>query len=934
MWQRRGKSLSICRSCASRLHTSHVLGTGKKVMAIRRETINVWERRAPLAPHHVSKLVKNGVKVIVQPSNKRAYNMQEYSNRGAVIQEDMSEASLVIGVKQVPIDLLMPDKTYAFFSHTIKAQKDNMALLDALLEKKIRLVDYEKMVDDKAQRVVAFGKYAGVSGMINILHGLGLRLLALGHHTPFMYIGPSHNYRNTEMAQQAVRDAGYEIALGRLPKSIGPLTFIFTGSGNVSQGAQEVFQHLPHEYVSPENLPNIARQGSTTKIYACVVSREAHFVRKEGGAFNAEEFEKHPERYRSAFNQKIAPYASCIVNGIYWAPNAPRLITIPDAKKLLHPQESPWLMTRPGCPNLPHRLLAICDISADPGGSIEFMKECTTIDKPFCLYDAEQNMNTESFAGSGVLICSIDNMPAQIPREATDFFGSLLFPHITDMLASDAYTSFEKFETSPIVKNAVITSNGELTPNFEYINVLREKSKLSRKTKSDDSLKKVLILGAGYVSTPVVEYLSRDKNVLVTVASQYKKELERLGGQCPQAEMLLLDVQRRKDELEKLIPEADVVVSLLPYNLHVDITKLCIKYSRDMVTASYLSPEMRQLHTDAINAEITVLNEVGVDPGIDHMLAMECFDEVKDAGGKITSYVSWCGGLPAPEDSNTPLLYKFSWYPKGVLMNCLASAKYLQDGEVVEIPGDGGLLEATVGLNFMPGLNLEGFPNRDSTIYAQQYDIQSAHTLIRGTIRYKGFSNIAQGLMKLGLLDVNPSSFLHPSGPDKTWKEYMSEMCGKPADIFEDTLKELVYEKLGCCEARLQAIIDLGLLQDVPIEKQGTPIDTLSNYLSKKLAFGQNERDLLLMQHKIGVEWADNNREERHVGLAVYGEKDGYSAMARTVGFPTAIATKMVLTGEIQQKGMVTPLSKEIYRPILSRLKKEGIIARERIIQQ
>ncbi|KAK7495551.1 hypothetical protein BaRGS_00013249, partial [Batillaria attramentaria] len=433
---------------ASRLPTDRL-----PVMAIRRETINVWERRAPLAPHHVRKLVRKGVKVIVQPSDRRAYSMQEYSNNGAIIQEDISEASLVIGVKQIPIDNLDPETTYAFFSHTIKAQEANMPLLDAILEKNIRLVDYEKMVNAEGARVVAFGKYAGVAGMINILHGMGLRLLALGHHTPFMHIGPSHNYRSTEMARQAVRDAGYEIALGRLPRSIGPLTFIFTGSGNVSQGAQEVFQELPHEYIEPEYLPKVVKQGATNKLYACVVSREDHYVRKDGSRFNAEEFEDHPEKYASQFSHKIAPYASCIINGIYWAPNSPRLLSIPDAKVLLQPSDAPWIPSSPGCPQLPHRLLAICDISADPGGSIEFMRECTTIDAPFCLYDAEQNMDSTSFAGSGVLICSIDNMPAQIPREATDFFGSLLLPYVAEMLRSNAKTSFEEYDADPIVKN-------------------------------------------------------------------------------------------------------------------------------------------------------------------------------------------------------------------------------------------------------------------------------------------------------------------------------------------------------------------------------------------------------------------------------------------------------------------------------------------------
>ena len=199
--------------------------------AIRREDASIWERRAPLAPLHVRQLVRKGVKVIVQPSNRRAYPLQAYVQSGAVVQEDISEAPVIIGVKQVPVDLLLPNKTYAFFSHTIKAQEANMPLLDACLDRNIRLIDYEKMVDSMNQRVVAFGRYAGIAGMINIMHGLGLRLLALGHHSPFMHIGPAHNYRDSGSAKQAVRASGYEIALAMMPRSIGPLTFVFTGSG-------------------------------------------------------------------------------------------------------------------------------------------------------------------------------------------------------------------------------------------------------------------------------------------------------------------------------------------------------------------------------------------------------------------------------------------------------------------------------------------------------------------------------------------------------------------------------------------------------------------------------------------------------------------------------------------------------------------------------
>lgn len=233
----------------------------RAVLAIRREDINAWERRAPLAPKHVKELTNLGYKVLVQPSNRRAIHEKDYIKAGGVIQEDISEASLIVGVKRPPEDKLIPKKTYAFFSHTIKAQEANMSLLDEILKLEIRLIDYEKMMDHRGTRVVAFGQWAGVAGMINMLHGLGLRFLALGHHTPFMHIGMAHNYRNSSQAVQAVRDAGYEIALGLTPKSIGPLTFVFTGTGNVSKGAQEMFNELPSEFVEPHELKEVSKTG-------------------------------------------------------------------------------------------------------------------------------------------------------------------------------------------------------------------------------------------------------------------------------------------------------------------------------------------------------------------------------------------------------------------------------------------------------------------------------------------------------------------------------------------------------------------------------------------------------------------------------------------------------------------------------------------------
>ncbi|XP_065308841.1 alpha-aminoadipic semialdehyde synthase, mitochondrial [Dermacentor albipictus] len=925
----KGRRLPCLKAVLSRC-SSELRSARHKTIAIRREDASLWERRAPLAPHHVRALAKSGVKVYVQPSNRRAYPIQAYVNAGAEVREDISDVPVIIGVKQVPIDQLHPNKTYVFFSHTIKAQEANMPMLDVILERNIRLIDYERMCDENGSRVVAFGKYAGKAGMINILHGLGLRLLALGHHTPFMHIGPAHNYRNSGMAKQAVRDAGYEIALAMMPRSIGPLTFVFTGSGNVSQGAQDIFESLPCEWVDPRDLREVCEQGTITKVYGAVVSRDDHYRRIEDDHYDPEECDQFPERYYSTFSKDIAPYASVIVNGIYWAVNSPKLLTIPDAKRLLQPTNTPWLPSSAGGPSLPHRLLAICDISADPGGSIEFMNECTTIDAPFCLYDADQHKNTESFAGPGVLVCSIDNMPTQLPLEATDYFGKLLMPYINDIMASDATKPLSQHRMSPVVEGAVIASNGKLTPNYEYIEDLRNTSRSMKKAQSATAakMKKVLVLGAGYVSAPLVEYLTRDDSVHVVIGTAFQKEGEALAIKSPNTESVVVDVTKTPDAIQNLIKDADLVVSLLPYPLHPTIAEYCIAHKTNMVTASYLTPEMKELHSAAADANITVMNEVGLDPGIDHLLAMECFDEVRRKGGKVVSFVSYCGGLPAPEHANNPLRYKISWNPRSAFVNCMGPARYLENGKEVEI-APGSLLDNAQRVPFLPGFNLEGYPNRDSLVYKNTYGINNAHTVLRGTLRYKGFSSAMKGLQLLGLLGTEPHPSLHPRGPEITWRLFMTTLMGQPDNLLTSNIKNLIYDRVDKCEFRTKAIEDLGLLDDIPVEKKNTPLDTLIFHLSNRLAYEPGERDIVIMRHDIGIQWHDEKKEMRHVDMVTYGDPNGYSAMAKTVGYPAAIAAKMILQGEIQAKGMVLPFAQEIYGPMIQRLKNEGIRSSE-----
>lgn len=902
----------------------------KSVLAIRREDVNAWERRAPLAPKHVKELTRMGYKVLVQPSNRRAIHEKEYVKAGAIIQEDISEASLIIGVKRPPEDKLIPKKNYAFFSHTIKAQEANMPLLDEILKQEIRLFDYEKMVDHKGMRVVAFGKWAGVAGMINILHGLGLRFLALGHHTPFMHIGMAHNYRNSSQAVQAVRDAGYEISLGLMPKSVGPLTFVFTGTGNVSKGAQEMFSALPCEFVEPHELKEVSRSGDLRKVYGTVLSRHHHLVRKHDGLYDPVDYDKHPENYISRFHIDVAPYTTCLINGIYWEQNSPRLLSRQDTQKLLVPVKSAT-GAMDGCPELPHRLLAICDISADTGGSIEFMTECTTIDNPFCMYDADQHITHDSVEGSGILMCSIDNLPAQLPIEATEYFGDMLFPYIEEMLVSEGSEPLEKQNYSPVVRGAVIASNGSLTPKYQYIQKLRESREQAQSLKMSGE-KRVLLLGSGYVSGPVLEYLTRDSNIGITVVSVMKEQLEQLTKKYRNVTPVHMDVLKHEEKLSSLVKNHDLVISLLPYSAHPFVAKKCIDNKVNLVTASYLTPAMKELQESVEAAGITVVSEMGLDPGLDHMLAMECIDKAKEVGATVISYTSFCGGLPAPEHSDNPLRYKFSWSPQGVLLNTVQSATYLKDGEIINIPPGGALLDSVTPMDFFPGLNLEGFPNRDSTKYAEPYGIQTARTLLRGTLRYKGYSRTMGGFVKLGLINPDPDPLLSSTTPPLTWKELMCKLVGIKSPAEHHVLKEAVFSKLDKDKSQLEAVEWLGLLGDEPVPAADSIVGALAKHMEMKLPFGTGERDMIVMRSEIGLRHPSGHLEDKFIDLVVYGDNKGYSAMAKTVGYPAAIAAKMVLDGEITAKGMVIPLTKNVYGPILERVRAEGIMYSTRSI--
>lgn len=345
-----------------------------------------------------------------------------------------------------------------------------------------------------------------------------------------------------------------------------------------------------------------------------------------------------------------------------------------------------------------------------------------------------------------------------------------------------------------------------------------------------------------------------------------------------------------------------------------------------MVTASYITPEMKELEKRVQDAGITVIGELGLDPGLDHMLAMETIDKAKEMGATIESYVSYCGGLPAPEYSDNPLRYKFSWNPTGVLMNVMQPATYLLNGKVMNVAGGVSFLDAVTTMDYFPGLNLEGYPNRDSTKYMDIYGIASAHTVLRGTLRYKGYSKVLNGFVKLGLINREAYPALQREAGPLSWKELLCDLVDISPSSKYDELKAAVLKKLGGDSTQMEAAERLGLLGDEQVPRAESIVDALSKHLAMKLSFGPEEKDMIVVRNTFGIRHPSGHLENKTIDLVAYGDVNGFSAMAKTVGLPTAIAAKMLLTGEIEAKGLIGPFSKEIYGPVLERIRAEGIM--------
>lgn len=435
----------------------------------------------------------------------------------------------------------------------------------------------------------------------------------------------------------------------------------------------------------------------------------------------------------------------------------------------------------------------------------------------------------------------------------------------------------------------------------------------------------ILVLGAGMVSSPLVQYLLDQPNMKVTMASRTVKKAELIIDNHPNGEAVSLDVNN-DENLENLIKESDIVVSLLPYIFHVKVAKICISHQKHLVTTSYVSDEMQALDEAAKKADVLLLNESGLDPGIDHMSAMRIIHQVEEKNGKITLFKSTTGALPSHEANTNPFGYKFSWSPKGVLLASRNAAKWLQDGEIVSIPGK--QLFENYYLKDVPDIGtFENYPNRDSVQYKQIYGLKDAETVYRGTFRMIGWCETLKAIAELGWLkDTLPDDFNGTTYADVT--KYLIK-AKSTENLMQETATYLGLKPYSSVIKRLQW---LGLFSSIPLPGgKNNPLDYLNVLSLEKMSLAADERDMIVMHHEFNAVY-DDKEEYITSTLLQYGIRHGDSAVARTVALPAAIAVKMILQNKITLTGVHRPTIPAIYNPILDELETMDIIFKEQAI--
>ena len=418
-------------------------------------------------------------------------------------------------------------------------------------------------------------------------------------------------------------------------------------------------------------------------------------------------------------------------------------------------------------------------------------------------------------------------------------------------------------------------------------------------------MQNILILGAGLVAKPMVQYLL-DKNYHITVASNTPDRASEMIKNHPNGKAVYWEATDEAG-LAGLVSTHDLTVSLLPYSFHLMVARECIAYKKNMVTTSYVKPEMKALDNQARDAGIIILNEIGLDPGIDHMSAMRIIDRIHANEGAVLEFYSICGALPAPESADNPFRYKFSWSPKGVVMAGNNDAKFLRHGQVVSIPTK-DLFKNPFKIHF-PGVGLlDVYPNRDSIAYKDIYGIPEAQTMYRGTFRYQGWCEILDTIKQLNLISYDKYDMT-----GMTYAEMVARELPDPGTISADSYA-------------LKAMKWLGLFDDSPMNRGiDSPFEVTSDLMISKMTLGQEERDMVALQHTFLAGYSDGHKEVIRSRMLDYGSPATDTSIARTVALPAAIGVEMILNGKITETGVHIPVIPGIYNPVLDHLETMGI---------
>ncbi len=430
---------------------------------------------------------------------------------------------------------------------------------------------------------------------------------------------------------------------------------------------------------------------------------------------------------------------------------------------------------------------------------------------------------------------------------------------------------------------------------------------------SEDKRKKVVIFGAGMIADPAVDELVQKYHVALVDANHGSLEATEKKIAHPNLQIYQRDAADH-NVLAGFIQDADVIISLLPATMHGAVAEHCVSLRKPLVTASYVNPQMQALETRAKEAGVLLLNECGLDPGIDHMSAMKLFDDIHARGGKVKSFESYCGGLPSNSENN-PWSYQLSWSPRGVLLAAKNPAKFLRDGKQIE------LAEGTVfRQSFEIGCTLEGYYNRDSVSYINTYGLQGeVETFIRGTIRYKGWSETLEAMTRLDLLETKKI---------EGRKSYAALLKGLETDREKEYVDAKAYAAayLGIREdaAIIRKLEWLGIFSEDSIpENTTTALDAVVGLMIEKMQYEAGQTDLVLLQHRIIAEY-ETGKEKIDSSLVYQGTPYGGSAMAQTVGLPVAYAAGLIAEGKLNDiVGVQIPTIPRIYAPILERLDAE-----------